>query len=353
MKNFMEFHKESDYDKIAKFKPKQIDELLEDHIDELDSRGVKGITVRTNMAGIERFFEMNDCIWHKSRIRKSIKRDTELKGGKIPITTEEIQKMLKCTKSLRTHAIVHFVASTGIRPGALVDPILRMKHLVKIDKCYAVKLYDESIEGYWGFLTPEASKALDDYTQWRKVSRGEKIHDETPLFGIIDKRNAKGEHLTHKNLRYIIGLLIQNAGIQRTKVNNKRYDKAIVYMFRKRFNGKLKMENSVNSNIAEKLMAHKKGLDGVYLEPTMEECFVEFEKAVLELTVDPAERQKIEIQNKQKKIDELEEKTNTITELETKIDAIEKRSNMPTIPIESLSESVKKILKDNPEFLHM
>lgn len=351
MKNFMEFHKLDNYDKTATLTTKKIDNHLEDYIDELDSRGVKGITVRTNMAGIERFFDMNDCIWHKSRIRRSIKRDTELKGGKIPITTEEIQKMLKCTKSLRTHAIVHFIASTGIRPGALVDPILRMKHLHKIKNCYGIKVYDESIEGYWAFLTPEATRALDDYFQWRKVSRGEKITDESPIFGIIDKRNAKGEHLTHKNLRYIIGLLILNSGIQRTKVNNRRYDKAIVYMFRKRFNGKLKMENSVNSNIAEKLMAHKKGLDGVYLEPTMEECFNEFEKAVPGLTVNPVERQRVELEIKQKKIDELEEKTNTIADLETKIKAIEKRSNMPTILLQDLEESIRKTLKNSPELL--
>ena len=236
MKNFMEFHKQSDYDKLAKLTAKKIDELLEDHIDELDSRGVKGITVRTNMAGIERFFDMNDCIWHKSRIRRSIKRDTELKGGKIPITTEEIQLMLKCTKSLRTHAIIHFLASTGIRPGALVDPVLRMKHLVKVkENCYGIKVYDESIEGYWAFLTPEASNALDDYIQWRKVSRNEKITDESAIFGMIDRRNAKSDHVTDKNLRYLLGLLIKNSGIERTKVNTRRYDKAIVYMFRKRF----------------------------------------------------------------------------------------------------------------------
>jgi len=237
------------------------------------------------------------------------------------VTTDELIRMLKCTKSLRTIAVVHFLASTGIRPGALVDPILCIKHLVRLGDCYAVKAYDESIEGYWVFLTPEATKALDDYIEWRK-SRNEKISDDTPIFGIIDKRNAKGEHLTEKNLRYIIGLLISMAGIKRTKVNKQRYDKAIVYMFRKRFNGKLKMENSVNSNIAEKLMAHKKGLDGVYLEPTREECFTEFKKAIGELTIDPTERQKIEIARKQERITELEEKQHTIDDQQKQLDEI-------------------------------
>jgi len=360
MKNFMEFHKLENYDDVAKFETKKIDELLEDHIDSLDSRGVKGVTVRTNMAGIERFFDMNDCIWHKSRIRRSIKRDTGIKGGKIPITTEEIQKMLKCTKSLRTIAIIHFLASTGVRPGALVDPILKMKHLVRMNDCYAIKVYDESMEGYWSFLTPEATKALDDYIQWRKV-KNETITDDSPIFGIIDKRNAKGEHLTEKNLRYIIGLLILNSGIQRTKVNNHRYDKAIVYMFRKRFNGKLKMENSVNSNIAEKLMAHKKGLDGVYLEPTREECFKEFVKAMPELTIDPTERQRLEIEIITKEKSELkiqiqkskllEEKSTSLEErieqLEAEKGGILSRSNLVSIPMDQLDERIQKAIKEN------
>ncbi len=313
MKNFMEFCKLDDYDKTAQLKTEAIDEYLEDYIDYLDSKGNKGRTVRTNMAGIERFFVMNDCIWHEKRIRHSVKKDTEAIGGKIPITTEELIKMLKCTKSLRTIAIVHFLSSTGVRPAALVDPILCIKHLVRLDDCYAIKVYDESIEGYWVFLTPEATNSLDDYFQWRK-SKNEKLDDDSPIFAIIDKRSAKGNNLTEKNLRYIIGLLISMAGIKRTKVNKHRYDKAIVYMFRKRFNGILKMKNEVNSNIAEKLMAHKKGLDGVYLEPTRDQCFIEFKKAISQLTVDPAERQKIEIQKKQERITELEEKEEIIDE---------------------------------------
>lgn len=87
--------------------------------------------------------------------------------------------------------------------------------------------------------------------------------------------------------------LLRAAGITRTK-NGKRYDKAANYGFRKRFNGLLKMNNNVNSNIAEKLMAHKRGLDGSYLKPTREECFAEFKKAIIDLTVDDSERLKIQ-----------------------------------------------------------
>ena len=317
----MEFNKLENYDDVAQFPTKTIDEYLEDYIDFMSAKGVKGGTIRTDLAGIERFFLMNDCIWNKDRIRHSIKKDSELIGGKIPVTTEELQKMLKCTKSLRTIAIVHFLASTGVRPGALIDPIIRMKHLVKLGNCYAIQVYDGSLEGYWVFLTPEASKAFDDYTQWRK-SKNEKIVDETPIFGVVDKRNAKGDNLTDKSLRWILNLLIKSAGIQRTKVNSKRYDKAIVYMFRKRFNTILKINNDVNSNIAEKLMAHKKGLDGVYLQPTQEECYKEFIKAVSQLTIDSAERKQVELDIITREKSELESKNEELQIALKKVDEL-------------------------------
>jgi len=62
MKNFMEFSRIENYEIAAKLETSQIDDHMEDYIDHLDSKGNKGRTIRTNMAGIERFFVMNDCI---------------------------------------------------------------------------------------------------------------------------------------------------------------------------------------------------------------------------------------------------------------------------------------------------
>jgi hypothetical protein len=70
LNGFMNFHNISEYDEMAHYSTEKIDALFEDFIDELESRGVKAITIRTNLAGIERFFDMNDCIWHKARITK-------------------------------------------------------------------------------------------------------------------------------------------------------------------------------------------------------------------------------------------------------------------------------------------
>ena len=79
-------------------------------------------------------------------------------------------------------------------------------------------------------------------------------------------------------------------------------------MFRKRFNTKLKLNNAINSNIAEKLMAHSNGLDGTYFQPTREECYVEFCKAIEELTIDPVYKQQQKIKELEKKNSELIQK---------------------------------------------
>ena len=303
--------------------------------------------------GIERMFIMNDCIWHKDRIRAGIGSDEEIPGGRVPVTTDELYKMLQHTKSIRTKCLVHFLADTGMRPAGLVDPVLRMKHLVELktpngDKCYAIKIYDGSKSGYWAFLTPETTELLNRYFESRKI-KGQIISDEMPIFE--SERRLENNFLTTDFARVTIANLIKSSGIKRIKVSKFRYDKSVMYMFRKRFNTILKLNNEVNSNIAEKLMAHKRGLDGTYLQPTMEECFAEFVKAIPDLTIDPKERQRLEIEKKQKKIDELEEKTNTISDLETKIEAIEKRSTWQTVSMENLDKSVKKFLKENPDLL--
>jgi len=87
---------------------------------------------------------------------------------------------------------------------ALVDPVLKIKHLRSMPNlnnpinqphyCYAVKVYDESKEGYWAFLTPEARKIIDRYLNGRKLA-GEKLGDESPLFTTLGSRwNTKNQY---------------------------------------------------------------------------------------------------------------------------------------------------------------
>jgi len=325
--NFMDFHKLGrDFDSLVKNDGKTISKMITDFLDSCVERGVKNATLRTYLMGIERMFVMNDCIWHKDRIRAGIGTDDDIPGGRVPIETSEVWDMLQHTKSLRTKSLVHFIASTGMRPGALNDPILRIKHLEEIttpenQKCYAIKIYDGSKSGYWAFLTPEATKTLSRYIESRKI-HGEIIDDESPLFHSQYRKENLESALKTDFARVTMANLIKASGVKRVRVSKHSFDKSVMYMFRKRFNTILKLNNEVNSNIAEKLMAHKRGLDGTYLQPTMEECFAEFVKAIPELTIDPTERQKFDISNLKLQKSELAKKNDELKDALKKVDEL-------------------------------
>ena len=353
--DFMKFHSLGDnFDKLVKNKPKVISKLITDYLDHCKDRGVKNATLRSYLMGIERMFVMNDCIWHKDRIRAGIGTDEEIPGGKVPITTDELWQMIQHTKSIRTKCLVYFLADTGMRPGGLSDPPLRMKHLVAMkspngQKCYALKIYDNSKSGYWGFLTPETTKLLDSYFESRK-SKGHTITDETPIFE--SERKVSNDSLTTEFARVTIANLIKSAGVKRIKINKHRYDKSVMYMFRKRFNTIMKLNNDVNSNIAEKLMNHKRGLDGTYLQPTRDECFNEFIKAIPELTISPTRRHEIQIIKQQEEITELQEKNLKIQELESKMGNMEKvvkKVEEEKVWNEEIAKIAADFRKENPE----
>ena len=280
------------YDDLVNLETDQIHDLIKNWIRELKNRGLKHKAAKTKLNAAELFFEMNKKVLYKKILHKMLPNSDEIPHGDVPFTNEDLLQMLQAAKKPRDIAMIHFFASTGIRPRSLVDPVLRLKHVEKMPfDCKAVKIYDGSKQGYWAFLIPEASQALDRYLNWRKRN-GEELDEESVLFKNYDNPNTKNEYLSDNSIRQILDLIFKRALIERKKTKN-RYDKAIVYGFRKRFNTILKIENEVNSNIAEKLMGHKKGLDGVYLKPTREQCFTEFVKAIPELTTNPAERLRI------------------------------------------------------------
>jgi len=326
LNEFMEFIKIKDFDKVTKLDTDTIQTHLENWVMRLDDKGLKSNSIRGKLSAVELFLEMNKVIYYKKILRKLIPSSDYIPGGEKPFTTEDIQKFLKSTTKLRTKAFVLFLTSTGMRPAGIVDPILKLKHIEEMPNgCKAVRIYDGSREGYWAFLTPEASKVLDNYLNSRKRN-GEELTPESPVFTNSERSHKmkKNFHMSEKSAKQMMQRLILTAGVERTKQGN-RYDKASIYGFRKRFNTILKLNNDVNSNVAEKLMAHKKGLDGTYLQPTKEECFTEFSKAIEQLTIDPTQRQQLEIEHQKESLSKYETQQKQIDGLE---ETIKKIANM-------------------------
>lgn len=273
-------------------------------------------------------------------------------------STKQIQEMLDQCNNSRNKSLIHFMASIGGRVG-IHEHALLMKHLVPMSSqnndnmdCYAVLLYaeeDESAEekdirdsskdttsgdSYWAFLTPEATTWLKRYHNERKRCN-EIFTDDTPIFRNEYSLLRPNDNILQLTKQAIFNIFLRCLGktsIKRT-MKGRRNDIQLMHGFRKRFNTIMKLENTVNTNIAEKILGHKNGLDGVYFVPTRQQCFSEFLKAIPQLTVDPRERQKIEISDQGKRIDELEK--------ERKISQHLKRGNeQQKVQISSIKQTI-------------
>ncbi len=316
LKKFRIFCNVKKYSQFTKMSTSKLKAFLVSYLTYLKSKNLTHSSISLYLSSIELFLDMNEVSYPKKVIRRLLPTEGKKQGGERPYTTNEIKRMLNVSTKFRTTALIHFFTSTGCRPNALHDPVVKISDLIDLpDGCRSVMLYKESKEEYWAFLTPEAVNAIDDYIRSRRLN-GEHLDDTSPLF------EKDGKSIKFRAIRYALTRIITKAGIDRKK-NGARYDKALTYGFRKRFNTILKISEGLNPNIAEKLMAHKRGLDGVYLKPTMEQCHTEFVKAITEIVIDPSERQKLEIEKIQKEKTEIEEENNKLENQDKRIKKLE------------------------------
>jgi len=311
LKHFKNFAKFDNFDSLITKTIEEIQTMVEDYLIHIkENRHPNSVPIL--MLGVRHFFVMNRIPLYWEIIRKMYPPRKKSAGFK-PWTTEQIRKMLLVTTSKRNRALVHFLASTGARIG-VIDENFTMKYLEDVtDGCKAVLLYPNDNEEYWAFLTPEASDALDEYHEERR-KRGEILDEESPIFRRDYSTGKKVIPIQRSGTISIMYRIIQNAELERKKVNH-HFDTQMDHGFRKRFNTILKLKNEVNSNVAEKLLGHKNGLDGVYLKPTREQCFTEFRKAISDLMIDESERQRLKIEQLEREKSELEQYRTKIDEL--------------------------------------
>jgi integrase/recombinase XerD len=300
LKEFLKFSKIKDYDGLIKVPSEQLQTILEDYVLYL-KKTINPNSVPIYMSGVKHFFVMNRIRIFWEIIHKMYPEKVKRAGQKA-WSDVHVRQMIEFSNSKRNKALVHFMASTGARIGCHNYP-LQMQHLKDMgDGCRAVLIYAGEIDEYWTFLTPEATKYLEDYFEQRR-QESEKFYPETPIFrkeyrlGIEKAIQLKRNPVIAAMIR-----LVNRAKIQRTRVNEKNFDIQLDHGFRKRFNIILKLENDVNSNIAEKIMGHSVSipLDGAYLpaqdDRVIQKCFTEFKKAIPQLTIDDSERIRLDNQ---------------------------------------------------------
>lgn len=148
---FKEYYKIRDFDSLLTIAEDKIQIMLEDYLFYLKKK-VSPNSVPTIMAGIELFFLMNRKTINTKILHKMYPSRIKVTGEKA-WTTKDIQKILGVSTSKRSIALIHFLASTGARIGAISG--LQIKHITDLDKnCKSVILYDGTKEEYISFLTP-------------------------------------------------------------------------------------------------------------------------------------------------------------------------------------------------------
>lgn len=158
---------------------KMLQEMVEDYVMYLKSKNLARTTINMPINALQLFCESNDIELRWRKIRRMSPQQKK-KSGRSAYSTEDIRKMLNFEPKLRNKAILHFMASTGIRVGAITD--LRIKHLKNMsDGCMAITVYPDDLEEYTTFLTPEATTILNSYFDKRR-SDGELVDDNSPVF---------------------------------------------------------------------------------------------------------------------------------------------------------------------------
>jgi hypothetical protein len=209
------------------------------------------------------------------------------------------------------------MASTGMRIGAV--PNLRIRNLEKYNGSYKITVYENSKEEYITFCTPECFKAIESYLQYRE-RYGEKLRGDTFLIREIFNTRDTLRSANNGNRKMSVSTLTkqlmevgEKAGLRvRGKSAADKKDIMANHGLRKFF-ATVCDSSKVNPEIRERLLGHNIGLALVYVKPSVEDIYQEYEKAMDNLTIDPSNRL-------QKKVETLEnEKDIEIAKLNTKL----------------------------------
>jgi len=279
--------------------PRLIEHHIIDFVISLKEKGLSYSAIHNYVATITAFYKINDIILNTTKINKFLPEYKKVKKDRA-YTHEEIHTLLDIADE-RFRAIILILASTGIRIGAL--SVLKLKHL----QHNKLVIYENTNEEYVTFITPECQKAIDLYIDMRS-RYGEKLDPECYLIREQFDVRAPASFSRPKqtNSATISKKLMDLA--QRAGVRNKEVP--IAHGFRKFFTTEL-VNSKVNPEIREMLLGHKIGLASCYYRPSVDEMYSEYEKAIDNLTIDPANRlqRKIETLTIEKsRIDRIEEK---------------------------------------------
>jgi hypothetical protein len=279
-------------ERLLEIKPSQLESLIIEYLNEHmhKQKGLKHSTIRTAMAAILHFLDMNDILLNRRKITKLAIPPDEGHVSDLAYTRNQIQKLLD-TSDARFKMIILLLAN-GMRIGAL--PVLQLGDLTEIKlldqpKIYKIWVYNRSKKDrYYTFVTPECTKTIDDYLDYRR-KQGEDITVKTsPLireqFRLGHRVQAEKPHsMVLGTIEKTLERIIKKSGIDTlgTVMMSHGFRKWAITQMKKA---------KVDFSDREYLVGHKmsRGLDVSYDRTTEEERLEEWSKAINNLTINPA-----------------------------------------------------------------
>jgi len=318
LKQFLE-HYQIRPNELIEVESHEIQKMLEQYTIFLRENGKSLAKIKTFYCSLNLFLSMNDVIINWVKIRKMFPEAVKARGDKA-YTTQQIRQILKLFSSnLKYTALTHFLSASGVREGFSEE--LKIKHLKDMPNgCKAVTVYADHVKEYTTFIHSESVKALDEYFESRKKN-GEILTPDSWVF-TSDKNPEKAlttnntvTHFSHKC----------KDKINRGEFKNGRYEIAITYGIRKRWDTIAKQNPNVNRDIIEKMFGHSSRipLDNGYFKPVLEVMFEEYKKLIPDLVLDESYKLKLELEKKNQKIVELESKSLEIVSLKERLSEIE------------------------------
>ena len=302
-----------DYDSLISIDSKKFQEMTEDYVLYLRSRDLSYGSIHNAICSLKLFCSMNDIVCNWTKINKMKPEKKKLRGDK-PYTTEDLRIILKhVSKSPLWTSLIHFISSSGVREGFSEE--LRIKDLGDMPNgCKSVKVYADSKDEYYTFITHEAVIALEEYFEYRR-KKGEKL---TPDSWVFTSASNPEKPMNTNLISSWFTKIVNKTSVNRGECINHRYDIQIVYGMRKRFNTILKSNSKINMSIAEKIFGHSTTiqLDNHYFKPTLEVMFDEYQKAIPDLVIDETSKLKLELEKKNQILSSVEVKDKRIEDLE-------------------------------------
>ena len=116
---FSKFCKVVDYDSLVKIKPEKMQIWIEDYL-MICKKKYRFGSIDNIFSSIQLFFTMNDVLLNFKKIRKMFPEREKPLGDKA-YTTKDVKLLLDTTKTLKFKALIHVLASSGVRAGSIHD----------------------------------------------------------------------------------------------------------------------------------------------------------------------------------------------------------------------------------------